>query len=50
MATLVQINNTKRTGNFIYFNLSGQAAAQNPQGYIIIHGCRGYVNVFDSSL
>ena len=50
MATLVQINNTKRTGNFIYFNLSGQAAAQNPQGYIIIYGCRGYVNAFDSSL
>ena len=49
-ATLVQIDNTKRTDNYLYFNLTGQATVQNPQGYIIIYGCHGLVTIFDSSL
>ena len=36
IATLGQIDNTKRTDNYLYFNLTGQATVQNPQGYIII--------------
>ena len=46
MAVLVQ----KRLINYLYFILTGEATVQIPQGYIVIYGCQGYVNVFDSSV